>query len=48
MAEDKEVNRKQERMKEENHIKEVNQTPRTMIIGGSRKEERMDGVTDIR
>jgi len=44
MAEDKEVDRKQERMKEENHVKEVDQTPKTMIIEGSRKEDRMDGV----
>jgi hypothetical protein len=38
-------------MKEENHVKEVDQTPKTMIIEGSRKEDRVDGVkhdTDIR
>jgi len=37
-------------MKEENHIKEVDQTSKTMVIGGPRKEESMDGVkhdTDI-
>jgi len=51
MAEDKEVDRKQERMKENNHIKAVDQTPKPTIIERSRKEDWMDGVkhdTDIR
>jgi hypothetical protein len=30
--------------KEDNHIKEVDQTPKTMILEGSRQGERRDGV----
>jgi len=43
-CEDKEVEEKWSGWEEENHIMEVDQTPKTMILEGSRVRERRDGV----